>query len=538
MSEPVSADPIDEVAAVVEEAGTAARRLRELITDLTADPRSLDELIRYTALPRRSVETVLRAAGADIVDGPRGFAIRPDRVPAYRERFGYAQLDSTRLDDVVGRRLAQNAELVARIGQDIASAPISREALDHVSATAQTVARRALWLDGAFDLAGRRLLCVGDHDLTSLAVCAVNPDVTVTVVDIDERILEFIDRTAKARGLSVHCRYADLRFGLPEDAGEWADVVFTDPPYTPEGVQLFLGRGLQGLRDRTGGRLVMAYGFSDRAPALGVKVQRAVLDLELAMGAILPAFNRYHGAQAVGSASDLYVCQPTARTWKVLDRRLEQAAVNIYTHGEQSLEGEQKQSAVITVNERTVTFAQVLTGGLPTVRQRPAVVTADLSSDPGPWLLRLLLAVNADQIEVTVPNVHGDLANEAGQRALSDLVASKYSLRFRRSTPGPRSAVVEAVAVEPGGTGDRLVRRLLDRAHGKIENVWRDGLIALSRAGSEVLTKNEARALVREATASPELLSSRALDLPRHVLGELLAEVAASAKGADRSGLE
>lgn len=36
------------------------------------------------------------------------------------------------------------------------------------------------------------------------------------------------------------------------------------------------------------------------APALGVEVQRAVHDLELAVEAILPAFNRYDGAQAVG----------------------------------------------------------------------------------------------------------------------------------------------------------------------------------------------------------------------------------------------
>lgn len=555
----VSVEPLDAVTAVVDEAGVSGRRLREIVADLTEAPRPLEDLIRRSALPRRSVEAILRAAGEDVEEGPRGFAIRSDRVAAYRERFGSAQLGSTRLDDVVGRRLSESGGLVARIESDIASAPASKSALDHVSATAQTVARRALWLDGMFDLAGRHVLCIGDHDLTSLALCAVNPEVTVTVADIDERILEFIDCTAKQRGLQVRCLYADFRFGLPEDAVGWADVVLTDPPYTPEGVQLFLGRGLQGLRDRTGGRLVMAYGFSERAAALGVKAQRAVLDLELALEAILPRFNRYHGAQAVGSASDLYVCQPTARTWKVLDRRLEQAATNIYTHGEQSLEGQRKQptdtdaealrrvavgdtgetASVIAVNGprrggRNLDFGNLLAEGLSPqwLKQRPVMVTADLSADPGPWLLRCLLATNADRMAILVPNVHADLANEAGQRALRELIAPKYSLRFHRSNPNPRTAIVEAVAVEPDGldAGARLARRVLDRVHGKTGNVWRDGLISLSRVNEAALTKNEARALVQESTVRPEFLSTRVIDLPRHMLHDLLVEVATSAK--------
>ena len=90
------------------------------------------------------------------------------------------------------------------------------------------------------------------------------------------------------------------------------DLVFTDPPYTPEGVALFLGRGAETLRDRVNGRLVMAYGFSPLAPALGVKVQRAVHELDLAVEAILPAFNRYEGAQAIGSGP-WQLCKTTLR---------------------------------------------------------------------------------------------------------------------------------------------------------------------------------------------------------------------------------
>jgi hypothetical protein len=509
--------------------GVGGRRLRLLVALLTERPHTLAQLVQDTAVPRRTVEILLRAIGPDLAETTDGFAIRADRVPSYRDRF-----DTDRVREPIAE---PPAALVAALGHDIAAAPAAREDLDHVSATADTAARRAVWLDGTFDLTGAHVLCVGDHDLTSLALGAVRHDVEITVVDLDERLLDFIDRTAAERGYRVRCEYADLRFGLPDAARDWADLVFTDPPYTPEGVQLFLGRGLQGMRDRANGRLVMAYGFSPLHPALGVKVQRSVYDLDLAVEAILPAFNRYHGAQAVGSASDLYVCRPTARTWQVVERQVAKADVQIYTHGAQSLEGATRLLDDDTADAvrrfatepslyigdswpdagHAVPLGTVFSSGVP-ARRGPVRAAVNLVDDPGPWLLRVLLAVNADRMAVLVPNNHPDLANEVAQRALSELVAAKYTLRLRRSTPSWRTAVVEAVAAEP--TSDPTVRRLLTRAHGRIGNLWRESLISES---GRALTKNEARTRIAAAVPRQAWLDDRLIDLPRHAIRELLA---------------
>ncbi|MFD0477688.1 bis-aminopropyl spermidine synthase family protein [Nonomuraea thailandensis] len=97
----------------------------------------------------------------------------------------------------------------------IAKAPRARHVLDHVSATPETVLRRALLLGARFWLPGARLLCVGDHDLTSLAVKLVHPETDVTVVDVDERILAYLDE----QRLGVRTRWADLRLGLPSRPG-------------------------------------------------------------------------------------------------------------------------------------------------------------------------------------------------------------------------------------------------------------------------------------------------------------------------------
>jgi hypothetical protein len=522
--------------------GVRGRAVREAIALLTEGAPSLAQLVRATALPRRTVEELLDALAEDLAsDG----SIRPDRVAAYREAFGYGQLRRTALPDPLAARLSP--ELVGELERLVTGAPTGRQALDHVAATATTVARRALWLDSTFDLAGANVLCVGDHDLSSLALRLVNPDVAVTVVDVDERVLAHLDE----QGLGVRCLYSDLRLGLPAEASEWADLVVTDPPYTPDGVRLFLARGLQGLRDHDHGRLVLAYGFGDRQPALGLKVQQAIGQLQLAYEAILPGFNRYHGAQAVGSASDLYVCQPTARTWKALDPAIRESVANIYTHGAQSVEGtvDALESTVadavlaaaageaglpvpaligdrwprVPAGSARLGLAPLVHNGLPAnlVRREPFGVALDLGADPGPWLLRALLATNATRVAILVPNGHPDLADARAQRSLIDLVGSKYQLRFRRSFPDPRHAIVEASSTSP----DSVARLVLERAYGKAANSWREGLI---RATGGTLTKNEARAAIAEASRRPDLLDSAPISLPRHQLTALLADIANS----------
>jgi len=516
---------VDAIAGYVAGYGAAGRPLRELVALLTERPYPLDELVRTTALPRRTVEELLAALGPDLVDG----RIRPECVQAYRDRFGYAQLRATAPADPLGARLAGTAGLVAEVEALIAGAPRPATSLDHVSATAQTAVRRALWLDGTYDLAGAHLVCLGDHDLTSLVVTRVNPAITVTVVDLDERILRYLDDVATARGLPVRCFWGDLRFGLPGPASGVADLVFTDPPYTPDGVRLFLARGVRALRDREHGRLLLAYGYSARHPALGWQVQQAVSGLGLAYEAILPGFNRYLGAQAVGSASDLYVCRPTARGAALATGPV---GAGIYTHGPQSAEAVPAHADPETLRAldalagpepvrvapdgTRIRLAAVLGAGRPPVGS----VAVDLSADPGAWLLRTLLAVNADRVAALVPNRHPDVSNQRGQEELAGLLRAKYRLTYRRNTPDNRYTVVLAERASPAGAGEALVRHILDRAHGRLANVWRDGLVRVSGGR---LSREAAR---QRVSAGPGVTL---LDLPRHRIARVLAQASESA---------
>jgi N4-bis(aminopropyl)spermidine synthase len=469
------ADPLDAPDAferLVAGRGVAARPYQVLLRVLGGEGLPFDEVVRRTALPRRAVEEALRALGDDV-------ETVADRV---RLRPGIADVLARRLADDGGREDgdAPPAELLARIEQLVRHAPRPKHELDHVAATPETVARRALVLHRMYALRGRRVLLVGDRDLTSLALALVDPTIEIAVADIDDDVLAYIDQRPEAQG-RIRCAFADFRLGLPPHLRSWADLAVTDPPYTPDGIALFVRRALEGLADLGHGRIALAYGYGDQ-PKLGLKVQDALHDLRLVHEAILPAFHRYTGAQAIGSASDLYLLRATSDTKRELARRAARTTPgrpNVYTHGRQSLEG----GAGVLDGDLLAALRQAAAGpeGRPVVAAvgsawsdelalRPTAldaclfppslprspcsttdgaIMADLRHDSGSLLVRLLLAARAPRLAVLVRNQHPDITSASAQAALQTTIGPKYTLRYRRSFPTPQSAIVEAVLQPP-----------------------------------------------------------------------------------------
>jgi predicted methyltransferase len=465
---------------VFAEHGVHVRPLGLAITLLGRGWQQFDELIRATAAPRRSIEELLDALGEDLEREGQAVRIRPGA--------DYVRYCIAPQVDPLDAEVASHRDLLATLTKYIEDVPRAMAALDHVQATPDTVLRRALWLDGRYDLRTARLLFLGDHDLTSLAVRALRPEADLTVVDLDERVLEYVDRLS---GRSIHTMHADLRIGLPPIAIGSADLVFSDPPYTPEGMGLFASRGIEALREPTKGRILLAYGYSPRHPALGAQVQRELATSGLTFEAILPDFHRFSGAQAIGSTADLYVCQPTAKAKKI---RAGKGKLGIYTHGPQSVESGTARSALLAGLHEIAgeSGLPVETRGADwSVPTEPGqAVAIDLRADPGPWLLRVLLATNAQRLALLVPNAHPDLGNAESQSALISLVRDKYRLRLLRSTPDNKHAVVVADAVDEP-------RELLTKAHAKLGNI--------------------------EKAVAEDVLGYRLIDLPRHRIGELSA---------------
>ncbi|NRQ35679.1 bis-aminopropyl spermidine synthase family protein [Nonomuraea sp. NN258] len=487
------------------EAGVDSRRLRHALL-LLCDGQwwSLAELVRASATSRRSIEALLREVRLERRD--ERFRVPAAHTPGYQHLLALAPPP----EDPVGHLAGHYPQVLDRLTELVAKAPRGRHTLDHVAATPETALRRALLLGARFWLPGARLLCVGDHDLTSLAVKLVHPETDVTVVDIDERILAYIDE----QDLGVRTRWADLRLGLPASAREH-DLAVTDPPYTPEGIGLFVARAVEGLKND--GRVLLAYGASERTPMLAFKVQQSLSELNLAYEAIYPDFNRYFGAEAIGSAADLYVLRPTTKSRPAAAARLNRQATAIYTQGPQSVES--SAAALPGLAELQGFVPDLLVGDWAKDLPQPRV---KLST----WLAK---PYAADPVRVAV-------AVPAGlESALPRLLLATRAAHVRAvlgvPTPPPgvlspvyeftaRDTVIDAVRLpQPTGPEPAMLRRILDNAHGKLANTWRESLIGLARAEGVTLTKNQARALIRQAAPWSDDLTP--LEAPLHRLSAL-----------------
>ena len=538
--------------------GIDARRLDAvgcLLTD--GGFRSVAELVSLTGTSRRTVEAVLRAAEPHLDTSDGRVRIAGPHAPAYAAEFGCGRDAPVRdpWDELARRDPAALAAAAGLAGR----APAPQRDLDQVPATAETMLKRGHYLLRSYDLRGAHVLCVGDHDLTSLGLFLAGgaDGLRVSVVDADEALLGYIDAEARQRGFGVGCYAADIRLWLPARLRESSQLVFTDPPYTPEGVRLFVARGLQGLADTRNGRVLVAYGFGEQ-PALGLAVQQALGALHLAYEAVLPGFNRYAGAEAIGGEAALYVLRPTRRSLSSA-QATDHSGSGLYTRGAQSVESAARPLAdaaaarILGVAAPAGEDVLLIGAGWPQscggqrlplgalmaapppggLHGRTAVI--NLYPDFGSLVFRSLLAVRARRVAIVCRNGVPELRDAAGQRELARLIAPKYRItRLLRSTPEPDTAVILAEAPPAGDrnltAAEQVAGYIYARAHGKLGNAWREGLISLWKSRGQVLTKRDARRAIESAWPGADAFDHRLLDLPRHLFPALLEAIGRSVR--------
>ncbi len=99
------------------------------------------------------------------------------------------------------------------------------------------------------DLEGAEVFILGDDDLISLAMALTGLPKRIVVVEIDERINNFI------RQKSQEINYQNIQIfnynvidALPEELKGSFDLFFTDPVETEKGLKLFVGRCISALK--------------------------------------------------------------------------------------------------------------------------------------------------------------------------------------------------------------------------------------------------------------------------------------------------
>ncbi|MHA1191546.1 MAG: adenosylmethionine decarboxylase [Promethearchaeota archaeon] len=217
--------------------------------------------------------------------------------------------------DLSSTEIPEEFASLNKIEEILTNRPEPVFALDQSHAISSTVVNRALYLVKKGDLEGSKIIFLGDDDATSLAVGILNLAEEITVIDIDPNVIKFLSERANNLSLkNFRVISHDLREPCPTNILNQFDLVVMDPPYTNEGLRLFLKRAKQVLKteieiegkkhDITGKKCLLCFG--NKPPEVMKRIQLSILDHGFIIKEMIPYFNIYKGASILGQFSHLY----------------------------------------------------------------------------------------------------------------------------------------------------------------------------------------------------------------------------------------
>jgi predicted methyltransferase len=135
----------------------------------------------------------------------------------------------------------KNSENIIRILEKYDSArPQPDRNWDQFTATVATTAKRVTLMDFFQDIQEKKVLCLGDDDLVSVAVANLKKSAQVSVLDIDKQLLDAIETISKKENIQVITQAYDARQSLPRNFMGKFDVVLSC--FYPERFRLWIRR--------------------------------------------------------------------------------------------------------------------------------------------------------------------------------------------------------------------------------------------------------------------------------------------------------
>ncbi len=259
---------------------------------------------------------------AGVLRQDRGVRLTPVGRRLVEEELGYEGIDGALYQEYLQSDAQQVAEkLENELTEILAQRPGVDVTLDQCKATPATSLKRAFYaLQKQYSI-GQKLLCIGDDDLVSVAVGLLWQQLfhgripsphEIHVVDLDQRFLNYIAKVAAAAKLPIVCHHHDLRQPLPPEWRGRFDGFFTDPPDTLPGLNLFLSRGLSGLKAGVGRPIF--FSFAHKPPDFTLEMQQQFWAMGLVIKELIPRFNEYEGAEIIGNTGQLILLETTPQT--------------------------------------------------------------------------------------------------------------------------------------------------------------------------------------------------------------------------------
>ncbi len=98
------------------------------------------------------------------------------------------------------------------------------------------------------DLLNRRVLCLGDDDLMSVACSLTRLPAKISVFEAEMSVIKFLKSTSPRLPIPIQVIKLNLLNSIPKNHGGYYDTIITEPPETIAGTLLFANRGIKCLK--------------------------------------------------------------------------------------------------------------------------------------------------------------------------------------------------------------------------------------------------------------------------------------------------
>jgi hypothetical protein len=228
-----------------------ARIVRQILQTLLGGSRSVYELIDSQDASLNEFMEILRTLkqeGVVKLDGTSVSLTEKGRRYCEEQRIKYFGELKCECCDYAGYRISDEFDEVLKIYSTIAEdRPEAIEMYDQGFISKEGVLRRLEFIYERGDANGS-IFVVGDDDLFSIAISLTEMPEKVVAVDIDERLVNFINRVAVEYSLRLEALVYDVQQTFPDEFRGKFDVFVTDPVETIPGLKLFLSRGVSTLK--------------------------------------------------------------------------------------------------------------------------------------------------------------------------------------------------------------------------------------------------------------------------------------------------
>ncbi|MGQ9472962.1 MAG: bis-aminopropyl spermidine synthase family protein [Candidatus Caldatribacteriaceae bacterium] len=168
--------------------------------------------------------------------------------------------------------------------------PLPNLDFDQGFMTKEDIFARVSFLYERGDLEGQKILIVGDDDLFSLALATTGLPKSITVLEIDPRLVEFIRKRSQENHFPIEVHQYNVADPYPLSE-HYFQVFLTDPVESERGLIATLSRGAQALEKW--GALYFGLTTVESSWRKWYNIEKALLDMNFVITDIVRRFSSY-----------------------------------------------------------------------------------------------------------------------------------------------------------------------------------------------------------------------------------------------------